>query len=179
MTKAVFLDRDGTINVDCEYLHEKEKFRLLPGVVTAMKMLREAGFLLIVVTNQSGIGRGYFSEEEYSAFEEWMKAELRKQEIEPDAFYHCPHIDKDNCECRKPKTGMFKMAAKDFDIDWARSYAIGDKIRDLSICNETETRGILVENARTYEDGTKPNDVFVPKVNSLLEAAQIIISAAR
>lgn len=174
MTKVVFLDRDGTINVDNGYVHRKEDFVLLPGTIEALSILQNLGYLLVIVTNQSGIGRGYFSEEEYASFEKEINKILSQQGIEISAFYHCPHIDSDYCECRKPKLGMFYQAAERFDIDWAKSYAIGDKPRDLCVCKSTSTKGILIENARTYEDGTDPSTIIFPKVSSLFEAAKLI-----
>ncbi len=143
MNKAVFLDRDGTINRDFGYVYQKEKLEFLPGAAEALKKIRQAGFLLIIITNQSGIARGYFSEEQYREFEGFFLDRLKEQDVWIDRVYFCPHGEKDGCLCRKPETDMFYQAAEEFDIDWSKSYAIGDKERDLCICSREPVTGIL------------------------------------
>ncbi len=171
MNKAVFLDRDGTINVDHGYVHRAEDFEFLPGVVDGLRMLQEAEYLLIVVTNQSGIGRGMFTEEEYLEFQQWFGDELARQGVTLTAQYFCPHVDADGCDCRKPKIGLFEQAARDYDIDWALSYAIGDRMRDLTVCEAHAVRGFLIG---TPSDGLDiPDGVQV--VESLLKAAERIV----
>lgn len=154
MNKAVFLDRDGTINVEKNYLYKIEDFEFLPGAVEGLRMLEEQGYLLIIITNQSGIARGYYAEKDFVILNDWMKEELRKQGVDITAVYYCPHLPdakvkkyRKNCECRKPKLGMFKQAVKDYNIDLNMSYAIGDKMRDCSICKETNCRGFLIGNS--------------------------------
>lgn len=151
--KAVFLDRDGTINIEKDYLYRITDFEFLPGVIDALKLLQSAGYLLIIITNQSGIARGYYKEEDYEKLNEWMLGELKSKGVTIDAVYYCPHhpeakIEKyrTNCNCRKPGLGLFEQAIKDFNIDLSKSYAIGDKIRDCAICNSTECKGILIAN---------------------------------
>lgn len=153
MNKAVFLDRDGTINIEKNYLYKKEDFVFLPGVIDALKQLQEDGFLLIVITNQSGIARGYYSEEDFITLNTWMLSTLKKNGINITAVYFCPHLPdaqiekyRTNCECRKPKLGMYKKAIKDYDIDLSQSFAIGDKIRDCAICTHSDCKGFLVGN---------------------------------
>ena len=136
MNKAVFLDRDGTINVDYGYVHEPEKFELLPGVEEGLRRLQEKGYLLIIVTNQSGIGRGYFTEQAYIEFQNYIDNYFKDKGIIITAQYYCPHIDTDNCSCRKPQTGLYEEAANEFKIDWEQSFVIGDRIRDLEICKK-------------------------------------------
>lgn len=143
MNKAVFLDRDGTINRDFGYVYQKEKLEFLPGAAEALKQIRQAGFLLIVITNQSGIARGYFSLEQYRDFEAFFLDRLREQDVWVDKVYFCPHGAEEGCLCRKPETGLFYQAAKEFDIDWSRSYAVGDRERDLCICSREPVTGIL------------------------------------
>ena len=149
--RAVFLDRDGTINIEKEYLYKIEDFEYLPGAVEGMRVLSQMGFLLVVITNQSGIARGYYTEKDYQALDIWMKTDLRNKGIEISGSYYCPHLSDGcvteyamDCDCRKPKTGLFWQAADDLNIDMNSSYAIGDKPRDLSICNESGVRGILL-----------------------------------
>lgn len=151
MNKAVFLDRDGTINIEKNYLHKIDEFEYLPGAVEGLKRIYDMGYLLIIVTNQSGIARGYYSEEELHQLNEWMISDLDTKGVKISKVYYCPHHPnasvaryRCDCNCRKPKTGMFWQAQKEFNIDLSESYAIGDKLRDLSICNETAVKGILI-----------------------------------
>ena len=131
MNKAIFLDRDGTLNVEVNYLHECEKLRLIEGTAQALKLLKSEGYLLIVISNQSGIGRGYFTSEDVDRVNSYMNELLERQGVRLDAFYYCPHLEKDNCLCRKPKTGLYLKAARDFDIDFGQSYMVGDKESDI------------------------------------------------
>lgn len=151
MTKAIFLDRDGTINEETHYLYRIEDFIFMPRVVDALKKIQQAGFLLIIITNQSGIGRGYYTEEDFRTLNSWMVNALKEQGVFIRDVYYCPHIPdaavqqyRKDCECRKPKLGMFRQAIVDYNIDLSKSYAIGDKIRDCAICENTECRGFLV-----------------------------------
>jgi D-glycero-D-manno-heptose 1,7-bisphosphate phosphatase len=136
--RAVFLDRDGTVNVEVQYLNKVEDFHFIPGVPEALKRLKEAGFLLVVVTNQSGIGRGIYDEAALQKVHEHMHAELGKLGVTVDACYFCPHHPKHalgdylkECACRKPLPGMLHQAADDLDIDLASSFMIGDKLMDV------------------------------------------------
>jgi len=151
MNKAVFLDRDGTLNVEKHYLYKIEDFEFLPGVIEGLKLLQEAGYLLIVITNQSGIGRGYYSEEDFNILNNWMLETLKENGVTVNAVYYCPHLPnaqvekyRKECKCRKPKLGMFLQAIEDFEIDLNKSYAIGDKIRDCAICKESSCCGFLI-----------------------------------
>lgn len=136
MRKAVFLDRDGTINEETEYLHECDKLRFIPGTQEALRLLKEKGYLLIVITNQSGVGRGYYPIEDVYKVHRYMNELLREDGAEIDGFYCCPHVESDRCTCRKPMTGMYLAAQKEFDIDMKQSYMVGDKITDILAANE-------------------------------------------
>ena len=136
--RAVFLDRDGTINVEVQYLSDVADFQFIPGVPWALKRLKDAGFLLVVVTNQSGIGRGYYDEAALESIHDHMHADLASYGISIDACYFCPHHPehatgeyRQECDCRKPLPGMLQQAAQDLDIDLASSYMIGDKLADV------------------------------------------------
>lgn len=142
--KAVFLDRDGTINVDHGYVHKKEELEFMDGVFEGLKRLFDKGYKLIIITNQSGIGRGYYTLEEYYSFNQYMLDILKNKGIIIDKVYFCPHIEDDKCNCRKPKLELFYQAIKEYNIDLNNSYAIGDKARDLKICDETNIKGILL-----------------------------------
>lgn len=131
MNKAIFLDRDGTINVEVDYLHEVERLQFIHGVPKALSQLKQMGYKLIVISNQSGIGRGYYSASDTDKLHDYMNFLLKKQGAEIDAFYYCPHVEQDQCQCRKPKTGLVKQAVEDFDICLQQSYMVGDKESDV------------------------------------------------
>ena len=150
---AIFLDRDGTINVEKEYLFKKEDFEYMPGVADGLRELSDMGFLLVIVTNQSGIARGYYTEEDFRKLNDWMLADLEGKKIKIAGVYYCPHYVGGivpryavGCNCRKPLTGLFHRAQKELGIDMDRSFAVGDKMRDLAICNESGVRGVLLGN---------------------------------
>jgi len=151
MNKAAFLDRDGTINKDLGYVHRIEDFVYLDGAVDGLRALQDMGFLLVIITNQSGIARGYYKEEDYLDLESWLLSDLRRKGVSIAGSYYCPHHPQGSvaayrrsCGCRKPGTALFYQAAKDLRIDFSRSIAIGDKPRDLGICQETKAAGILL-----------------------------------
>lgn len=185
MNKAIFLDRDGTINVEKNYLYKIEDFEFLPGVVEALKRLQNAGFLLIVITNQSGIGRGYYSEKDFTLLNDWMVSTLKGLSITINAVYYCPHLPdakilkyRKDCECRKPKLGMYYQAINDLELDLSKCYAIGDKIRDCAICEGTGCKGILIGTNEKQEiiEAVKSgdyNNVFYSL--SLLDSLSIIL----
>ena len=131
MNKAIFLDRDGTLNVEVDYLHEPDKLRLIDGVPEALNIFRDLGYKLIVISNQSGIGRGYFGHEDVDKVNTCMNEILAGYSVQIDAFYYCPHIESDNCNCRKPKTGLYERAVADWNIDVSLSYMAGDKESDV------------------------------------------------
>lgn len=165
MNKAIFLDRDGTINVDYGYVSEISKFVFVDGAVEGLKILNDLGYLLIVISNQSGIGRNYYSEAKLLELNNYMIKELKKKGITINGIYYCPHVDSDNCDCRKPKLKLFYDAIRDFDIDINNSYAIGDKERDLAICDRENVVGILLTSEK--------NDKYMCK-NNLLDASKYI-----
>jgi histidinol-phosphate phosphatase family protein len=136
VNKAVFIDRDGTINRDVPYCSRPEDFELLPGVAEGIKLLNERGFNVVVVTNQSGIARGYFTEGMLASIHDKMRKELAKHGARVDAIYYCPHHPDDNCDCRKPKPKMILQAAIDLDIDLRQSYVIGDSEMDVELARQ-------------------------------------------
>lgn len=130
MNKAVFLDRDGTLMVDKGYLGDPDQVELLPTVPEALGLLADNGFRLFVVTNQSGVGRGYFTEKQMHLVHWRLRMLLRKKDAEIGKIYYCPHVPENNCGCRKPKPGLLRKAAEEQDIDLKRSYIVGDKRSD-------------------------------------------------
>lgn len=186
MNKAVFLDRDGTVNVEKHYLHRIEDFEFLPGAVEGMRLLQEAGFLLIVVTNQSGIARGYYSEADFRRLNDWMLEKLASEGIRVAQVYYCPHLPdasvaqyRMDCNCRKPKLGMYEQAVCQFNLSYAGSYAIGDKLRDCAVCEKTDCHGFLIEHNEKQDvidavkRGKHPN---VEYGENLLECAKKIVA---
>ena len=148
---GVFLDRDGTINVDRGYTHRPEDMAFLPGAVEGLRLLREAGFILTVVTNQSGVARGYYAEEDVRAFHDEMNRRLGEQGVRIDGFYFCPHHPEGvvpryriHCECRKPGDALHRRAIADHDIDPGRSFAIGDNVADLEPALALGSAGVLI-----------------------------------
>ncbi|WP_455817748.1 D-glycero-beta-D-manno-heptose 1,7-bisphosphate 7-phosphatase [Pseudomonas cerasi] len=135
---AIFLDRDGTINVDHGYVFESDNFEFIDGVIDAMRELKEMGFALVLVTNQSGIARGLFTEDQFMHLTEWMDWSLADRDVDLDGIYFCPHHPeaiveelRQSCDCRKPQPGMFLTAQQELNIDMAASYMVGDKIEDM------------------------------------------------
>ena len=137
LSPVIFLDRDGTINEEVHYLHRPEDLKILPGVPQAIRRFREAGYLVVVITNQAGIGRGYYTEKDLELLNRYLNQVLAEEQAHIDGFYFCPHHPehgigkyKKACRCRKPDIGMFEQAEKDFPVDKSRSYMIGDKLID-------------------------------------------------
>ena len=137
MEKYILLDRDGTINVEKDYLYKIEDFEYEYGVIEALRIFQEKGFKLAVITNQSGIGRGYYSEEDFLKLTSFMENDLKSKGIIIEKTYYCPHhvdgkgIYQKECDCRKPGKLLFEKAAADLNIDIKNSYMLGDKASDL------------------------------------------------
>ena len=159
MNKAIFFDRDGVLDVDVDYLHEIEKFQWIDGAIDAIKLCNEKNYLVVVVTNQSGIARGMYTEDEIKKIHSHMQSELKKFGAQIDAFYYCPHhpngIVKPYakvCDCRKPKPGLILRASQDLKIDLSTSIIIGDKQRDIDAgLNAGITNGLLFKGGNLYE----------------------------
>jgi D-glycero-D-manno-heptose 1,7-bisphosphate phosphatase len=141
---AVFLDRDGTINEDTGYVSDPDDLRVLPGAAEAIKRLNEEGIKVIVITNQSGVGRGYFTASDLRAVNERLEELLRLDGALLDGIYYCPHRPDERCGCRKPETGLIVRAASDHGIDLKRSFVVGDKAADVGMAKRAGARGILV-----------------------------------
>ena len=148
---AVFLDRDGTVAEEVGYLNHISRFRLLPGAGPAIRRLNQAAIPVVVVTNQSGVGRGYFPESLVVQVHERMAEELKRQGARLDGVYYCPHVSADGCDCRKPGTGMLNAAARDLALDLRRSFVVGDRRADLELAERAGATGILVRTG--YGEG--------------------------
>lgn len=147
--RAIFFDRDGTLNRDTGYLYRPEDFVWIEGAEEAIRFANENGFLAIVVTNQSGIARGYYEEEDVCRLHDWMNAALKPRGAHLDALYYCPHLAdakraayRATCGCRKPAPGMVEAAIRDFSIDRKASLLIGDSARDIACAKAAGVKGI-------------------------------------
>lgn len=150
MKPAVFLDRDGVIIADKNYLSDPDGVELLPGAVEGLHMFQAAGFILIIVTNQSGVGRGMFSIQDAEAVNDRVVELLAKNTVTITATYYCPHAPGDNCLCRKPNPGMLLQAAAEHDIDLRQSIMIGDKEADVMAGEAAQCRcSILIAPTST------------------------------
>ena len=148
---AVFLDRDGTIAEEVGYLNHPSRFRMFPFAAAAIRRLNEAGLPVVVVTNQSGVGRGYFPESLVHSVNELMKKDLAATGARIDAIYYCSHTSADRCDCRKPKAGLLERAAREHSLDLPRSFVVGDRYGDIELARNVRARSILVRTG--YGEG--------------------------
>ncbi|MCI5764393.1 D-glycero-beta-D-manno-heptose 1,7-bisphosphate 7-phosphatase [Actinobacillus porcinus] len=175
MNKAIFLDRDGTLNVDHGYVHQIDDFQFIEGSIEALQELKKMGYLLVLVTNQSGIARGYFSEDQFLSLTEWMDWSLADRGVDLDGIYYCPHHPegkgefKQDCDCRKPKGGMLLQAIKELHIDPARSFMVGDKVEDLQAAVAAKVRSkILVKTGKSVtKEGEELADFVLESIADL------------
>ena len=183
---AIFLDRDGTINVDHGYVHEIDEFEFIEGVIDAMRQLKEMGYALVVVTNQSGIARGKFTEAQFETLTEWMDWSLADRGVDLDGIYYCPHhpqgtIDayRQTCDCRKPQPGMLTRAAADLDLALDRSFVVGDRWHDLEAGQRVGARTLLVRTGygRTEEASPKAHVQPSAIVDNVIDAVSWILRA--
>ncbi len=173
---AVFLDRDGTVISEKSYLADPEGVELVPGAAEAMKRLRDAGFALVIVTNQSGIARGIYTLDDYHAVAARVEEALARHGVLPDETLFCPHHPDATgpCDCRKPGTGMYRAAGESLGIDYGASYFVGDKVTDLLPAAELGGQGILVRTGYGREqEPTLPDGAWV--ADDLVEAARRIL----
>ncbi len=177
---AVFLDRDGTIIFDKNYLSSPEQVKVYSYAAGSINKLREAGFKIIVVTNQSGIARGMFTEKDLVKVHKRFISLLKEQGAKIDGLYYCPHLG-DECMCRKPKTGMVLRAAKEHNIDLKKSYTVGDSVRDYLLGYNMGGKGILVLTGHGKKQQRKIKDEKIKPLavcKTLKLAAGIIINDA-
>ncbi|VFP86751.1 D-glycero-beta-D-manno-heptose-1,7-bisphosphate 7-phosphatase [Candidatus Erwinia haradaeae] len=179
---AIFLDRDGTINLDCGYVSTIKTFIFINGVIDAMYKLIKMGFSLILVTNQSGIARGIFSVDQFMTLTRWMERTLAKNNVRLDGIYFCPHnppnlvrVSYQLCNCRKPKPGMLLAAQKKFNINMSASYMIGDTIADMQAAKSAGVgKKILVRSGKKLPKEYNHNADWV--LDSLKDLPQYIQS---
>jgi len=169
--RAVFLDRDGTMAKDVHYCRRPEDFKLFPNTAKAIKLLNEHGFKVIVVTNQSGIARGYFTEETLAQIHEKMKSDLAKEGAWIDGIYYCPHHPDDNCDCRKPKPKLVLQAVRERDIELKHSFVVGDLEMDVGLGKAVGCKTILLRDSPQEDMSISPDYI----VSDLLEATQLML----
>lgn len=177
---VVFLDRDGTIIEDAHFLADPEGVVLLPGAAAAIRRLNAAGIPAIVVTNQSGIGRGAFTEDDYQRVRERLDARLADEGAHLDATYHCPHSpERDpDCPCRKPRDGMYRAAAREQHLELRAPAFVGDRWRDVAAAGPLGGRGVLVRSPRTTPDDLdRAHAAGVPVAESLGAAIDDLLGA--
>jgi len=172
--RFVLLDRDGTIIVDKHYLHDPEGVELLPRAVTGLKRMQELGFGLAVLTNQSGVERGYYTDSDVHACNRRLLGMLSKEGIEVAAVYYCPHAPEAECHCRKPATGLMDQAAEHLGFDPAEAYMIGDKKVDMGVGRASGAITILVRTGKGAAEEEKCVGLADHVVDDLDEAAEVI-----
>lgn len=184
MNRAVFLDRDGVITQEPpHYAHRVDDLEFIPRSPEAIKLLNENHFMVIVVSNQSGIARGYYQEEDTIAFNQAMEKKLAEIGAHIDAIYYCPHhpeakIDKYriDCDCRKPKNGMLKMAEKNMNIDLKQSFIVGDRLSDIEAGRSVDCKTILVKTGHGVQSLERDAITCDYITNDLYDAVERIIS---
>ena len=152
--KALFLDRDGIINVDHGYIYKIEDFEFTDGIVELLQLFVKRGYVLFIVTNQSGIGRGYYTRKDFDTLTEWMLKVLYKQGITIEEVEYCPHVPDEDCQCRKPKTGMIDNILKKYPIDLEHSWLIGDKQSDIDLAHNAHIGSCIVIGSRDIQNST-------------------------
>ena len=174
---AVFVDRDDTLIADVGYCKDPDRVQLLPGVVEGLQRLSRAGMAIIVVTNQSGLGRGVFTEDDLSAVHARLRSELEASGVGLRAIYYCPHLPEDNCSCRKPRPGLLLKAASEMDLNLKTCFMIGDRELDLLAGRAAGTRTILVSKEVQERADVERIADFV--VKNLVEAASVILNQSK
>lgn len=142
---AIFLDRDGTLNTSVGYVNHRDRFHLYPWAVDTVRLIRDEGYLAVLVTNQSGVGRGFYPAELVEAIHDEFQATLERAGAGFDGIFYCPHKPGDDCACRKPKPGMLLRARDELDIDLSRSWMVGDTITDMEAGWTAGTRSAFVK----------------------------------
>lgn len=172
---AVFLDRDGTLIVEKNYLADPREAVLLDGVIEGLSRLQRHGLPLVIVSNQSGVGRGYFTMKEVEAVNARIDGLLKPAGIVIAGWYVCPHAPEAACRCRKPAPGLIEMASADLDLDPCQSYVIGDKRADLDLAKAVGARGILVMTGYGAGEAEHARAAGSPVCDSIIEASDLIL----
>jgi D-glycero-D-manno-heptose 1,7-bisphosphate phosphatase len=172
--KTIFLDRDGVINNEISYLHKIDEFVFIDGIFKACQDFRNLGYQIIIITNQSGISRGYFSEEDFHTITDWMLTQFEINGVNILDVFHCPHSPEANCSCRKPKPGMFIQAQKKYKINMDESWMIGDSERDIKAASLAGINNTIIVKSGHKVEEDKSIAMFV--LDSIINANQVIIN---
>ena len=172
--KTIFLDRDGVINKEVGYLHKIEDFEFIDSVFDACLYFQSLGYQIIIVTNQSGIERGYYSENDFHIVNNWMLEQFKDQGIDILDVFFCPHGPESNCDCRKPKPGMFNQANEKYNIDMKSSWMIGDKEADIQAANAASIQNTILVKSGHAIDEVNSKAEFI--LDSIKQAKTIIVS---
>jgi len=170
--KTIFLDRDGVINKDINYLHKIDDFEFIDGIFDACLHFQSLGYTIIIITNQSGIERGYYNESDYQILNQWMLGNFNERDIKILDTFHCPHGPKSGCECRKPKPGMFEKAQAKHHIDMKKSWMIGDKETDIQAANLAGIDNTILVKSGQLIDEIGSNATFF--IDSVKQTKQVI-----
>ena len=170
--KTIFLDRDGVINKEVGYLHKIQDFEFINGVFDACLHFQALGYQLIIVTNQSGIGRGYYDEDAFHVVNSWMLEQFKKQGVNILDVFFCPHTPEANCDCRKPKSGMLNQANEKHNIDMEKSWMIGDKEADVAAANSAGVKNTILVKSGHAIDEKNSNARFI--LESIEQAKEVI-----
>ena len=170
--KTIFLDRDGIINKEINYLHKIDEFEFIDGIFDACLYFLNLGYKIIIITNQSGISRGYYSLNDYQKVTQWMLDQFKDKNIEILDIFHCPHGPDSTCDCRKPKPGMFLKAKAKHNTDMEKSWLIGDKEIDVIAANEAGIENTIVVRSGHRIDESNSNARFI--LDSIQLSKQII-----
>lgn len=172
-TKTIFLDRDGVINKEVNYLYQISKFEFIDGIFGALLNFQKLNYQIIIITNQSGIAREYYNEKDYQILTNWMLEQFTEKGLKILDVFHCPHDPNSNCECRKPKPGMINKAIKLHGIDINKSWMIGDKETDIQAANSAGIKNTILVKSGHLIDEKNSKAKFI--LESIKEAKQIIL----
>ena len=170
--KTIFLDRDGVINKEVNYLHKIDDFEFIDGIFDACLHFQSLSYKIIIITNQSGISRGYYTESDYQKVTQWMLNQFKYKNINILDIFHCPHGPDSNCDCRKPKPGMFLTAKARHNADMEKSWMIGDKERDTIAANSAGIDNTILVRSGHRIDESNSNAKII--INSIRQAKRII-----
>ncbi len=176
MKKALFLDRDGIINVDHGYVYKSDDFGFIDGIFDLLHLFKKQGYLFFILTNQSGIGRGYYRQEDFDLLTTWMLKEFKKQGIRIETVQHCPHSPEALCSCRKPQIGMVNNILKHYALDLSQSWMIGDKQSDIDLAQNAGIASSIAIGGREIK-GAKLSFSSIAACKRYLEENKAIIKS--